>query len=156
MMSTPTIARRAAVRTSVAALAGAAGLLIGAGVAANADPVSLPQFPAATQADEQPAGSSDTVFTDNPHLVDSQPLAFRTWSRLEDANAVRVHFTAGTPQCFGAHATVQETDDTVQVALSTGSLPGSANRMCTVIGVLGALDVPLSRPLGDREVVSAT
>jgi hypothetical protein len=129
-------------------------LLFGGDAAAAADP-GRGAAPIASPADEQPASTTDTVFTDHAHLVDPQPLPFRTWSRLGDDDAVRVHFTAGTPRCFGVHATVKETEDSVQIAVSTGALSAAADRMCVAVAVLGALDVPLSRPLGDRAVLSA-
>ena len=52
------------------------------------------------------------------------------------------------------HATTQETADAVTVALSGGSLPASAGRMCIMLAVTGTLVVPLQGPLGDRQVLS--
>ena len=67
----------------------------------------------------------------------------------------RVHFTTGTPECYGVHATVAETAETVTVELREGTLPGAVRRACIMIAVSGTLEVPLQGPLGDRQVVSA-
>ena len=71
-----------------------------------------------------------------------------------DDHTVAVHFVTGTPECYGAYATVEETDTTVIVTLRTGALPEAADKMCILVAVFGSLDVPLSRPLGDRHVVN--
>ena len=78
---------------------------------------------------------------------------FESWSEVDD-HTVAVHFVTGTPECYGAYATVEETDTTVIVTLRTGALPEAADKMCILVAVFGSLDVPLSRPLGDRHVVN--
>ena len=102
---------------------------------------------------ERPASDSTVVFSDNPSIVDSHPLAFDSWSRLGAGDAIRVYFTMGSPDCYGVHASVRETADTVSVELRSGSLPEAAGRACIMIAVFGALDVPLQNPLGDRKVL---
>jgi hypothetical protein len=94
------------------------------------------------------------MFTDNPSIVDSRPLAFDSWSRVGTHQALAVHFTIGSPECFGVHANVRETPDTVAVELRSGTLPEAAGRVCTMIAVSGTLEVPLQTPLGDRTVLS--
>lgn len=97
---------------------------------------------------------TETVFVDTPGIVDSQPLQFKSWSRADRPDAVRVHFTTGTPECFGVHATVRETPSTVEVALRSGTLPDAVGQACIMIAVFGVLDVPLAGPLGERDVVN--
>ena len=123
------------------------GLLIAVGLAptATAETAVLPER-------EGPPG---VVFTDNPAIVDPQPMRAESFSRTADDRAIAVHFTTGTPQCYGVHATVQETPDTVTVELRGGTLPEALDRACILIAVSGTLDVPLHGPLGHRQVLTA-
>lgn len=82
-----------------------------------------------------------------------QPQA---WSRTTDERVVRLHFTTGTPQCYGVSATVEETAEAVTVDLRSGTLPQAADRACIMIAVFGGLDVPLQNPLGSRRVLSVS
>ncbi|MGC0362717.1 hypothetical protein ABH922_000701 [Rhodococcus sp. 27YEA15] len=94
-----------------------------------------------------------TEFVDRPDIVSPIVTMVESWSEV-DATTLAVHFVTGTPQCYGAYVTVEETDATVIVSLRTGSLPEAADKMCVTVAVLGSLDVPLSRPLGERHVVN--
>ena len=67
-----------------------------------------------------------------------------------------MNFTSGTDTCYGVHATVQETSETVTVDLQSGTLPEAVNRPCIMIALFGTLEVPLQGPLGDRQVLSAS
>ena len=118
--------------------------LAGAGIAA-AD---------ATIPPEAPPGSHGVLFTDNPAVVDPHPMQIQAWSRIDRDDAVAVHFTTGTPSCYGVHPNVQETPETVTVELFGGTLPEAVGRACIMIAVSGTLDVPLQGPLGDRQVLS--
>jgi hypothetical protein len=102
-----------------------------------------------------PAASADPVteFTDNPSIVDSHPLHFESW-RAVGEDVVAVQFTTGTPECFGVHAIVHETPETVAIELRGGTLPEAVGRACIMIAVFGSLDVQLQAPLDDREVIS--
>lgn len=128
------------------AFAAAAVLLTACWVApvASAETVVLPERP----------GGSGVVFTDNPAIVDPRPMPAESFSRSADDRAVAVHFTTGTPQCYGVHATVQETHAAVTVELRGGTLPEAVGRACIMIAVSGTLDVPLQSPLGNRQVLS--
>ncbi|EHI10691.1 hypothetical protein KEK_21809 [Mycolicibacterium thermoresistibile ATCC 19527] len=112
---------------------------------AAAQPVTSPP--------EVPADPARTVFTDNPHIVDPRPLTVESWTRTDDGLAV--HFTTGTPQCYGVHAHVVETPETVTVELWSGTLPEAVGRACIAIALLGTLDVPLREPVGVRQVRAA-
>ncbi|AMO58977.1 Uncharacterised protein [Mycolicibacterium phlei] len=102
---------------------------------------------------EQP-GDGRALFTDNPAIVDAHPLRAESFNRLPDDRAIAVHFTTGTPQCYGVHATATETPETVTVALTSGALPEAAGRACIEIAVFGAVEVALAEPLGDRVVLT--
>jgi hypothetical protein len=102
---------------------------------------------------EVPAGG--VAFVDDPNLVNAHPARVEGWSRLPNPDAVAVHFTSGTPECHGAHATAVETPESVTVDLRTGTRPDATNRACIMIALFGTLDVPLQAPLGDRLVLSA-
>jgi hypothetical protein len=127
--------------------AASVGLILAAinGPVASAEPFAPPEVP--------PGG---VVFTDNPAIVDPHPIRAESWSRAADANAVAVNVTTGTDTCYGVHATVEETPDTVTVDLQGGTLPEAVNRACIMIALFGTLDVPLQSPLGDRRVLSAS
>ena len=129
-----------------AAVVLALGLALADAPIASAEPAAAPE---ASDAD-------GVLFTDNPSNVDPRPLAVESWSRVGDDRAVAVHFTTGTPACNRVHATTQETADAVTIALKGGSLPAAAGRMCIMLAVTGTLVVPLTSPLGDRQVLSAT
>lgn len=112
--------------------------------AARAETAVLPERP----------GYSGLMFTDNPAIVDPHPMRAESFSRVADDRAVAVHFTTGTPQCYGVHATAQETAETVTVQLRGGTLPEAVGRACILIAVSGMLDVPLQSPLGARQVLT--
>jgi hypothetical protein len=78
----------------------------------------------------------------------------QSFSRVSGYRAVAVHFTTGTPECYGVHATVTETPDAVSIELHSGTRPEAAERACIMIAVSGTLDVPLNAPLGTRQVLS--
>ncbi|GAC1400195.1 MAG: hypothetical protein NVSMB60_13400 [Mycobacterium sp.] len=110
----------------------------------------------ATVAPPEQPDADGVAFTDNPSIVDPQPMPLESWSRVGNDRAVAVHFISGTAACNGVHATAHETADAVTVALTGGSLPASAGRMCIMLAVTGTLIVPLQSSLGDRQVLSAS
>jgi hypothetical protein len=115
----------------------------------------VPAVPAAadlTSPPEVPPGGVE--FTDNPDIVDPQPIRVESWSRTADDHAVAVHFTLGPAECYGVHATTRETTETVTVELRSGTPPEAVGRMCIMIALFGTLDVPLQQPLGDRRVLA--
>ncbi|OAN36990.1 hypothetical protein [Mycolicibacterium iranicum] len=119
-------------------------------VAASAQP------PAPVPIPEAPPGTPATVFVDNPAIVDAYPTRPQAWSRLPGDRAVRLHFTIGTPECYGVTVATSETEDEVVVDIRTGTLPTAVDRACIMIALSGGLDVPLHYSLGDRQVLSAT
>lgn len=126
------------------ALSGAAG-------PASAQP---PEAPVAVP--ETPPGTPAMMFADDPAIVHAYPTRPQFWSRVADERMVRLHFSTGTPECYGVSATVQESATDVVVDLRTGTLPGAVDRACIAIAVFGAVDVPLAQPLGNRRVLSLT
>jgi hypothetical protein len=102
-----------------------------------------------------PAASADSVteFTDNPSIVESHRLHVESW-RLVGEDVLALQFTTGTPECFGVHAIVHETQEAVAVELRGGTLPEAVGRACIMIAVFGNLNVQLQAPLGERDVVS--
>ncbi|PRC42830.1 hypothetical protein C6A85_000000108475 [Mycobacterium sp. ITM-2017-0098] len=124
-----------------------AGLLGMAAPASAQPPVPIP---------EAPPGTPAALFVDNPAIVDVYPTRPQSWSRVADERMVRLHFTVGTPECYGVTASVQETAEEVVVDLRTGTLPHAADRACIAIALFAAVDVPLHEPLGARRVLSLT
>lgn len=131
-------------RTSLAA--SGVVLLVWVAPAASAETTVLPERP----------GPPGVVFVDNPSIVDAHPMPADSFSRVPGDDAVAVHFTTGTPECYGVHATVTETAETVSVELLSGTLPEAAGRACIMIAVSGTVEVPLAGPLGDRQVLSVS
>ncbi|MHA7661470.1 hypothetical protein [Mycolicibacterium sp. HS_4_1] len=123
----------------------AAGLLwLGAMVPVASAGPALPEVPS-------PPG---TTFVDDPAIIDTHPLAAESWSRLDPAPELALNFQMGSPDCYGVHATVHETDDAVLVSLVAGHRrPGPM--VCTMIMMQGRLVVPLGNPVGDRAVLPA-
>ena len=105
-------------------------------------------------APEVPPGGLE--FVDEPSLVNARPNRVEGWSRVDRPDAVAVHFTSGTPECYGAHATATETPEAVIVDLTTGTRADAVDRACIMIALPGTLEVPLEAPLGDRQVLSAS
>ncbi|MEZ0339453.1 hypothetical protein ACAG25_05650 [Mycobacterium sp. pV006] len=105
---------------------------------------------------EIPADPAVTVFVDEPAIENAYPARPQAFSRSPDDRSVRLYYTSGTPQCYGATATATEHAGEVVVSLRTGTLPGLGDRACILIALVGAIDVPLDHPLGARAVRSAT
>jgi len=68
-----------------------------------------------------------------------------------DDDVLRFHFYMGNFDCYGVQHSVEETEDEVAVAVITGMRQGVD--ACTDEAVLGAVDVELDGPVGNREVV---
>jgi hypothetical protein len=132
------------------------GLLGVGGATSMAEPGDSTSTPVITTLPERPESQTATPFTDDPSIVDSHAQAIESWSRLDDDRAIAVHFTTGTPECYGVQAEVQETADIVAVKLRSGVLPAAVGRACTMIAVFGTLTVNLDAPVGNRAVVSIT
>ena len=115
-----------------------------------------PGTPGTTVTEAQRAAEGGVVLTDNPSIVNGRPLHFDSWSRGSSDDVVSVHFTIGSPDCTGVHATVAQTPETVILALRSGTLPEAVGRMCTMIAVFATPDVALQAPVGDRTVLSVS
>ena len=132
-------------RTPITCVCTAAFLMAAPAPAASAETYAPPEVP--------PGG---VEFVDDPALVNAHPTRVEGWSRTDRADAVAVHFTSGTPQCYGAHAEVSETPETVAVDLSIGTRADAVDRACIMIALSGVLEVPLQVPLGARRVLNAS
>ncbi|TFV59421.1 hypothetical protein E4P42_08400 [Mycobacterium sp. PS03-16] len=138
----------------IALSASVAGALFSVGLSSLAAPAAA--APTTTEPIERQLSSTEVPFTDRADIVNTTSLAFDGWSRLPETNSIRVYFVAGTPSCYGVHATTTETPDAVTVHLSEGLLPEAADRLCSAKAVLGATTITLDAPLGDRAVLSAS
>ncbi|BBX19664.1 hypothetical protein MDUV_45240 [Mycolicibacterium duvalii] len=104
---------------------------------------------------EVPPDPAVTVFADDPAIVNVYPTRPQAFSRLPEDRRVRLYFTSGTPQCYGASATAEERSDEVVVTVRSGTVPHAVDRACILIALVGAIDVQLREPLGGRIVRSA-
>nr|WP_218681723.1 hypothetical protein [Rhodococcus qingshengii] len=100
-----------------------------------------------------PTPESNIVLTDSADLADAHPVSVTSYSLVDGArDRIAVHFVSGTPECFGAHASVDETSSEVTVKVSGGTLPTAVGVACTMEVVDATLDLLLDAPLGDRTV----
>lgn len=129
----------------------------GAGpAAAQPPPAPAPPPSVPVPVPEVSPGTPALMFTDEPAIIEVHPMQPQAWSRTADERIVRLHFTTGTPECFGVTAGVHETAEDVIVDLRSGTLPHAAGRACIMLAVFGGLDVPLQNPLGARRVLSVS
>jgi hypothetical protein len=121
------------------------GLALWAAPPATAEPTTVapPEVPP----------TPGVVFTNDPSIVDPHPLRVESWSRIGAGDVLALHFTTGTPDCYGVHAAVQETAETVTVVMRGGTRPEAVGRACIMIALFGTVEVPLQRPVGDRQVL---
>jgi hypothetical protein len=126
------------------------GLLVG--VALCAAPVA--EAEPASVVPEAPLGAPGVVFVDDPAIVDPHLMPVQSWSRRGDGTLLALHFTAGTPECYGVNARAHETPENVTVELRGGTRPDAVGRACILIAMTGTLEVPLQSPIGDRHVLS--
>lgn len=118
-------------------------------------PASLMQHPSAPPVPEEvPVGDVGTMFEPTPDLVRASTTPFESWSQVSP-NTIAIHFVTGTPECYGANATVTETDTQVLVALRTGTLPEAEDKACIMVAVYGTMQMTLKAPLGDRTILNA-
>lgn len=140
---------RRAVTTANAGLILVGSLLIAGPPSASADPLPAP----VDAPPEVPNSDWRTVFAENPMILNPHVTSVESWTRTDDGLAV--NFTGGPAECFGVHATVEETPENVTVNLDSGVPPEAIGRMCITLAVPGTLDVALAEPLGDRVVLTA-
>ncbi|MGK2865091.1 MAG: hypothetical protein ACSLFA_00350 [Mycobacterium sp.] len=140
---------RKAVTTANAGFILVGCLLMAGPPSATADPLRVP----VDAPPEVPASEWRTLFVENPMILNPHVTAVESWTRTGDGLAV--NFTAGPAQCFGVHATVEETPENVTVSLDAGVPPEAIGRMCIALAVPGTLDLALAEPLGDRVVLTA-
>ncbi|WP_418003979.1 hypothetical protein ACNO8X_02275 [Mycobacterium sp. PDNC021] len=124
-----------------------AGLLLAVVIAppASADPTPLPEVP----------GSPGTTFIDDPAILDAHLLTAESWSRLDPEPALALNISVGSPDCYGVHAAVQETEQSVAVTLTSGRRSDRERMVCTMMIMPGKIIVPLSNPVGERTVLVA-
>lgn len=103
---------------------------------------------------EVPADHEGTNFTPNDDLYMAQTTPFEAWTALP-GNRIAVHFVTGTPECYGADASVVETDETVAITIRTGTLQSAKSKSCIMIAVYGTMELQLDAPVGTRAVVNA-
>ncbi|OKH85004.1 hypothetical protein EB75_02360 [Mycobacterium sp. ST-F2] len=131
----------------VATVLGSVGVMVAVGIAptASAEQTPLPEVPA----------TPGTTFVDDPSIRDAYPLTAESWSRLDPEPALALNISIGSPDCYGVHATVQETEQTVVVTLTSGRRSDREQMVCTMMIMPGKIVVPLAGPVGDRTVAVA-
>ncbi|KAA0023769.1 hypothetical protein [Antrihabitans cavernicola] len=132
------------------------GLLLVALAGCATAGTALPAPGSSSPSPDRPASDGGIAFTPNPTIVNPHPLAFQSWNPAgEHGERVALHFTIGSPSCYGVDGNVvSETDTTVTVDLRSGSLPEAAGKMCSMIAVFGTVELPLQASLGTRNVIT--
>lgn len=109
---------------------------------------------------QPPAGKAGPGSTGDAEVVEPRPGMANTrtvnWDKSEvrSAKVVRVYFYGGVEPCSVLDsATVSETADTVLITLRSGSDPAKPGAVCIQIAKYKAVDVTLSAPVGDRDIV---
>ncbi len=123
------------------------------GAASPTDLVPVPGSPPVPH--EVAADQVGTEFTPGASLVMAQSTPFEAWTALP-GNRIAVHFVTGTPECYGADATVEETEETVVVTVRTGTLESAKDKSCIMIAVYGTMELQLAAPVGTRTVLNGT
>ncbi len=96
---------------------------------------------------------ADVVAADD--IIDPQPWEIiQAFAVSADENEVIVRYEAGSPPCTQSRATVVETDTTIEVSLEVGLHPNIAAMSCIAQVVNSEIAVPLTNPVGDREVIA--
>jgi hypothetical protein len=112
---------------------------------------------------EPPAGKAPAGTTDGAELVVARPgmanthtVTFDT-TEVRSARTIRVYFYGGVEPCSVLDsAEVVETDSAVTITLRSGSDPAKPDAMCIQIAKYKAVDVVLSKDLGDREILDGS
>ena len=87
----------------------------------------------------------------SPGMMDVHPVRFTEATPVGDGRMLQVRFWSG--KCDGLdHLSVEEGNTQVKVTLFVGADPAQTGP-CPQLAVLRAVDVQLSRPLGDRKIV---
>lgn len=119
-----------------------------------ATPTDLVPVPGSPPVPHQVAADQvGTSFTPGASLIMAQSTPFEAWTPLP-GNRIAVHFVTGTPECYGADATVVETDESVIVTVRTGTLESAKNKSCIMIAVYGTMELQLAAPVGTRTVLN--
>lgn len=98
------------------------------------------------------SGESGSELLTGEPLVGAERVRLSGWEDVGD-DALRLRFTAGTPECFGAAVDVEESVSEVRVDVRVGSLEPMASADCIAIAAASYVDVELDSPIGDREVI---
>ncbi|NKR26050.1 hypothetical protein GS467_18560 [Rhodococcus hoagii] len=105
---------------------------------------------------EGPAPDFGVNIVSDPDLEEGEVTPIRSYSRAGAADELVIaHFTPIGAGCLAARASVVETESTVQIRLVTGAPTGAADQQCTTPGTLVSIAVPLTAPLGVREVLGS-
>ncbi|AMY24053.1 hypothetical protein HQO38_14460 [Rhodococcus fascians] len=118
-------------------------------------PIGFVQQPSAPPVPhEVPVGDVGTMFESTPDLIRATTTPFESWSQVSP-NTIAVHFVTGTPECYGADATVTETDTAVTIELRTGTRPDAEDKSCIMVAVYATMQITLASPLGHRAILNA-
>jgi hypothetical protein len=103
---------------------------------------------------QPPKPSGAELVTPQPGMAN---VRARPWDEAEpvgDGSTLRITYTSGVAPCNVLdHVEVEEGPEAVTVTLYEGSDPAQPDAVCIEIAKTKAVEVALSQPLGDREVV---
>ncbi|MGQ0846491.1 MAG: hypothetical protein ACT4QF_20400 [Sporichthyaceae bacterium] len=101
------------------------------------------------------AGTAEIVVP-RPGMANTHPVAWES-SEVRADRTIRIYFYGGVEPCSVLDsAKVVETADTVTITLRAGSDPAKPDAMCIQIAKYKAVDVVLSKDLGDRKILDGS
>ncbi|WP_152191243.1 hypothetical protein [Georgenia satyanarayanai] len=118
----------------------------GGGDIPNPNETAAPRFLASNSAE------SDNELPTGEPLAAAEPVRLSGWAELDDG-VLRLRFSAGTAECFGATVEVEESESEVQVGVRVGTLESMASVDCIAMAFASHVDVEIGSPIGHREVI---
>lgn len=128
----------------------------GRGVAPGGAPATSPDVTvsATSASGSGPAGPRYALVEPRPGMAGVHPIGFERVRPLSGGTTLRVIFWSGVEPCSVLDSVeVEESDEEVTITLYEGHDPNATDVACIEIAMKKAVDVELSRPLGDRAVV---
>src|SRR5690625_2539241 len=98
------------------------------------------------------SADSDNELPTGEPLLGAEPVKLSGWEELDDG-VLRLRFSAGTSECFGATVEVEENESEVQVDVRVGTLESMASVDCMTMASASHVDVEIGSPIGEREVI---
>jgi len=98
---------------------------------------------------------SGTYEVQRNDLVRERLEEWRTYTMVSN-NTIRVDFVSGDKKCYGHRAVLQETDDTIAIAIITGAVNADPLQMCALYASKAAFLLQTRKPIAGRAIIPLT